>query len=53
MKEKNIGVVYLAVLEEAVYVLHAFCKKTQKTPKKDLEMARKRLVMIRQEWVRS
>lgn len=36
-------VVYAARRAEAVYVLHAFQKKTQATPKKDLEIAKKRL----------
>jgi phage-related protein len=31
------------VLEDAVYVLHAFQKKTRKTPKHDLALARSRL----------
>jgi phage-related protein len=35
-------VVYLARRAEAVYVLHAFQKKTQATPKRDLEIAKKR-----------
>jgi phage-related protein len=35
-------VIYLARRAEAVYVLHAFQKKTQATPKKDLEIARHR-----------
>jgi phage-related protein len=35
-------VVYLARRADAVYVLHAFHKKTQTTPKKDLEIAKKR-----------
>ncbi len=35
-------VLYLARRTEAVYVLHAFQKKTQATPKKDLEIARSR-----------
>jgi phage-related protein len=35
-------VVYLARRVEAVYVLHAFHKKTQATPKKDLEIAKRR-----------
>ena len=35
-------VLYVTRLEDAVYVLHAFQKKTQKTPKADLELARKR-----------
>ena len=32
-------VVYVAKFEEAVYVLHAFQKKTQKTAKPDIELA--------------
>ena len=33
-------VIYLARQPEAVYVLHAFHKKTQATPKKDLKIAK-------------
>ena len=33
----------VAKFEEAVYVLHAFEKKTRKTPKPDLDLARSRL----------
>jgi phage-related protein len=36
-------VIYVARRQEAVYVLHAFQKKTQATPKKDLEVAKRRL----------
>lgn len=36
-------VVYLAAVEEGVLVLHAFQKKTQATPKADLDLAAKRL----------
>jgi len=36
-------VIYVARRVEAVYVLHAFRKKTQATRKKDLEIARQRL----------
>lgn len=36
-------VLYLATRPEAVYVLHAFVKKTQRTRKLDLEVARARL----------
>ena len=32
-------VIYVATFQEAVYVLHAFQKKTQKTSKHDLEVA--------------
>ncbi len=40
-------IIYLARSAEAVYVLHAFQKKTQATPKKDLEIARHRLGNLR------
>ncbi len=36
-------VLYIAKFAEAVYVLHAFEKKTQKTPRADLDIARCRL----------
>jgi phage-related protein len=32
-------VIYIATLEDAVYVLHAFQKKTQATSKRDLDLA--------------
>ncbi len=35
-------VVYVAKFEQSVYVLHAFQKKTQKTRKEDIELARQR-----------
>lgn len=35
-------VIYVAKLEDAVYVLHAFQKKTQKTPKSDINLAANR-----------
>jgi phage-related protein len=35
-------VIYVAKFSEAVYVLHAFHKKTQKTSQKDLDLAIKR-----------
>ena len=42
-------IVYLAKFVEAVYVLHAFQKKTQKTPKPDIELARKRFRELMQD----
>ena len=36
-------VFYVARFEEAIYVLHAFEKKTRKTPKRDLDLGRSRL----------
>lgn len=35
-------VIYVAKLTNAVYVLHAFQKKTQKTPKPDIDLAANR-----------
>ena len=39
-------VLYVARFEEAVYVLHAFRKKTSKTAKRDLDLATTRLKQI-------
>jgi phage-related protein len=36
--EKSYRVLYVAKFSEAVYVLHAFVKKTQKTSKKDIAL---------------
>ncbi len=36
-------VMYLANLPDAIYILHAFMKKTRKTKKSDIDLARKRL----------
>jgi phage-related protein len=35
-------VIYVAKLQDAVYVLHAFQKKTRKTSRPDIDLARKR-----------
>jgi len=35
-------VLYVSKLEDAIYVLHAFQKKTQKTAKADIELAARR-----------
>jgi len=35
-------VIYVARFEEAIYVLHAFQKKSQKTRKVDIELAKAR-----------
>lgn len=40
-------VIYLAKLDEKVYVLHCFQKKTQKTSQKDLETAKQRYKSLR------
>ena len=39
-------VIYVARFLDAVYVLHAFQKKTQKTSRQNIEIARKRLALI-------
>jgi phage-related protein len=39
-------VIYIAKFAEAVYVLHAFTKKTQQTSPKDIEVARKRFAQL-------
>ena len=39
-------VLYVAKIEDAVYVLHAFQKKTQQTAKRDLDLAATRLRQI-------
>ena len=40
--ETGYRVLYVAKFSEAVYVLHGFDKKTQRTPKTDIDLARKR-----------
>lgn len=39
-------VIYVAKFEEAVYVLHAFEKKSQQTRDTDLALARRRLKQV-------
>ncbi len=39
-------VIYIAKLEDAIHVLHAFQKKTQKTRKQDIEAAKHALKQI-------
>jgi phage-related protein len=42
-------VVYIATLPEAVYVLHAFQKKTEQTAQRDIDLARARLKKLMRE----
>ena len=42
-------VIYIARFAEAIYVLHAFQKKASKTPKPDIELARRRFRALMQE----
>jgi phage-related protein len=39
---RSFRVIYLAKFKDAVYVLHAFKKKTQKTSGKDIAISRQR-----------
>ena len=39
-------VIYVAKIRDAIYVLHAFQKKTQKTSQCDIDLARKRYKQI-------
>lgn len=39
-------VIYVAKFDDAVYVLHAFQKKTQRTRKEDIDLAAKRYRQI-------
>jgi len=39
-------------LEGLIYVLHCFTRKTTQTPQKEIEIARKRLQLLRQEIAR-
>ena len=39
-------VIYLATVAEAIYVLHAFQKKTSRTDERDVRLARMRLKQI-------
>lgn len=41
--EGQYRVIYVTKINDAVYVLHAFRKKTQKTRKQDVDIARRRL----------
>lgn len=42
-------VIYTARMQDAVYVLHAFQKKTQRTARADLELARQRFAQAKRE----
>ena len=39
-------VIYVAKWEDAVYVLHSFVKKTEKTRRSDIDLARHRLAAV-------
>ncbi|MGH8778656.1 type II toxin-antitoxin system RelE/ParE family toxin [Paraburkholderia sp.] len=45
-------VVYVAKFDSAIYVLHCFQKKTQKTAQQDLELASQRFRELRREMIK-
>jgi len=47
--EGTFRVIYIARLKDAVYVLHAFEKKTQATAQRDIGVARERLKALQQQ----
>ena len=49
MDEGQYRVIYVAKFAEAVYVLHAFQKKTQKTRKQDIDAAKQALKQLQNE----
>jgi phage-related protein len=46
LNEGAYRVIYTARLAEAVYVLHAFQKKTQSTAKQDVDVAKERFAQL-------
>lgn len=45
--ENEYRIIYLATRADAIYVLHSFVKKTEKTSRKDVELAAKRFKEIK------
>lgn len=41
---------YCTIIDKKIVVLHAFIKKSQKTPKNDLDIARKRMKEVQNAW---
>jgi phage-related protein len=46
--EGQYRVIYIAKFESAVYVLHAFNKKTQKTSKRDIDAVKRALKILKE-----
>ena len=44
--EGQYRVIYIAKFRESIYILHAFRKKTQRTSRQDIDLARNRLKQI-------
>ena len=41
---------FCTIVDQRIVILHAFVKKTQKTPKKELDIARRRMKDVRTNW---
>lgn len=49
--KEGIGrVFFCTVVDQRIIILHAFIKKSQKTPKKELEIARRRMNDVKANW---
>lgn len=46
-KEGIARIFYCTLLENNIYMLHSFVKKSQKTPKKELDLAIKRMMEVK------
>jgi len=49
MHERHYRVIYVTRFEDAIHVLHAFEKKTQKTRKQDIDAAKQALRQLHNE----
>lgn len=49
MHEGQYRVIYVTKFADAIYVLHAFQKKTQKTKKQDIDAAKQALKQLQSE----
>lgn len=47
--ENEYRIIYIAKFEEVIYVLHGFIKQTQRTPKRDVDLATKRFKELQKE----
>jgi phage-related protein len=41
---------FCTIVDQRIVILHAYIKKTQKTPKKELKIARRRVVDVKANW---
>ena len=46
-------IIYIAAFEESVYILHTFHKKTKKTSKRDVDLAKSHLCAVLQQRIKT